>query len=304
MFMKVFLAVATSLFLLVDPGHAAPGHAVDELEEGRTFTGQSAAPVPTKRDFQNLMDTLILDGHRADQAIRAINLDRYPMTLQDAEELGRTLQGSVAVQALYLCRTNLGDQGVKALFGGFTDHNIDHLDLSYANLRAGSIPTLAAWLRRASHLRGLFLNGNSLEPDHVDEICAALTDGPLIMLRLSKCGLKSRGVQVLVKHLPKMSRLEELGLGSNDLNDSAASSLAGVWAQCPSLTDLYLGDNPAITPRGTLALIESTDGKGGQRKIDLREGSLVGRDPFAPQCLQRKVTLVLSDAPSSVPGQM
>uniref|UniRef100_A0A8C4RK82 Uncharacterized protein n=1 Tax=Erpetoichthys calabaricus TaxID=27687 RepID=A0A8C4RK82_ERPCA len=142
---------------------------------------------------------------------------------------------------LELRHNNLEDSGVHQLCEGLRSNNckIKKLGMTCCDLTSRCCENLSLVLSAEhSHLTELYLNNNNLEDSGVHLLCEGLRNQKcqLEKLRLINCGLTSGSSEALSSVLSaEYSRLTELDLGNNKLDNSGVNLLCKGWSTCKLL---------------------------------------------------------------------
>ncbi|KAF4115193.1 hypothetical protein G5714_002682 [Onychostoma macrolepis] len=183
---------------------------------------------------------LLSDGLKSSHCqLNILRLYGCNLTVQSCETLSSVLQSSTScLRELDLSNNDLQDSGVNLLSDGLKspDCQLEILRFSICNLTAQSCESLSSVLQSAkSCLRELDLSNNDLQDSGVK----LLSDGlkincKLEILRFSICNLTAQSCESLSSVLQSSnSRLRELDLSNNDLQDSGVKLLSdGLKRNC------------------------------------------------------------------------
>ncbi|XP_069828856.1 NACHT, LRR and PYD domains-containing protein 3-like [Dendropsophus ebraccatus] len=154
------------------------------------------------------------------QSCRALDFSGVHLTAQDCTVLSFIMETCTNIEELCLCYCPLDPEGLERLAPAL--HNLQDLRLDDNHLPDTSCPQLASVIRNNPSLKILHLSNNRLSGPHFSDLAEALSS-------------------------PE-GRIEELGLGNNDLPDTSCPQLASVIRNNPSLKKLVLSQNNLSGP--------------------------------------------------------
>mmetsp|Transcript_22196 Transcript_22196/g.28426 ORF Transcript_22196/g.28426 Transcript_22196/m.28426 type:complete len:161 (+) Transcript_22196:1-483(+) len=94
------------------------------------------------------------------------------------------------------------------------------------------------------HLRKLDIVGNRISNQHIERLCYAVYNHPLVELDLSKCFEPDIGDKMLTALLTSGAlMLEKLEMSSNNITSAVSTLLADFLATNPRLKELHLEHN-------------------------------------------------------------
>ncbi|XP_026118273.1 NACHT, LRR and PYD domains-containing protein 3-like isoform X2 [Carassius auratus] len=192
----------------------------------------------SNNDLQDSGVKLLSDGLKTNCQLQILRLSLCNLTAESCESLSSVLQSSSScLRELDLSNNDLQDTGVKLLSDGLkTNCQLQILRLSLCNLTAESCESLSSVLQSSSScLRELDLSNNDLQDTGVKLLSDGLkTNCQLQILRLSLCNLTAESCESLSSVLQSSSsRMRELDLSNNDLQDSGVKLLSdGLKTNC------------------------------------------------------------------------
>ncbi|XP_069825514.1 NACHT, LRR and PYD domains-containing protein 12-like [Dendropsophus ebraccatus] len=176
------------------------------------------------------------------QSYRRLDLSADHMSALDCTVLSFIMGTCTNMEELCLSGCSLGSQGLERLAPAL--HNLQELRLNRNNLPDTSCTQLASVIRNNPSLKRLHLSGNRLSGPHFSDLVEALSS--------PDC------------------RIEELGLGDNNLPDTSCPQLASVIRNNPSLKILHLYNNRLSGPhfRDLVEALSSPDCRIEELRLD------------------------------------
>ncbi|XP_062895807.1 NACHT, LRR and PYD domains-containing protein 3-like isoform X1 [Mobula hypostoma] len=195
--------------------------------------------------------------------IQELRLCRIGLTASGAEYLASALATSPSLVDLALDYNNLGDSGVKLIFGPLNspDCKIQKLRLWDVALTDSFSEDLAMALKTNCSLKLLSLGDNKIGDSGVKRLSGMLVElqCKLLELDLYNNGLTDSSTQSLCLVLNRLSSLKILDLGGNSFTDESTHSFRRLILRCKSLKQITLtgnrftadGQNHLLSLRGT-----------------------------------------------------
>jgi len=180
---------------------------------------------------------MLLGYIRVNPGITEVTVSKHPLPLG-------MLRGSEKAKEIKISNVKL-NPGDAMIMGNMLKYNgtIQDLQLGYDNLGAQGATTLAEGIKECQSLNKLVLNNNSIGNAGAAAILEALKGSKMKELWLSFNSIDDEGMKTLAPLLPGLPNLADLRLGANKIGEDGAAALAAVLGDCTAMTDLWLGGN-------------------------------------------------------------
>merc|ERR1712072_110377 len=174
---------------------------------------------------------------RVNPGITEVTVSKHPLPLG-------MLRGIEKAKEIKIFNVKL-NPGDAMIMGNMLKYNgtIQDLQLGYGNLGAQGATTLAEGIKECQSLNKLVLNNNSIGNAGAAAILEALKGSKMKELWLSFNSIDDEGMKTLAPLLPGLPNLADLRLGANKIGEDGAAALAAVLGDCTAMTDLWLGGN-------------------------------------------------------------
>ena len=216
-------------------------------------------------------------------SLNTIDIDNYTITSEDADHLVNIIHNNTQLQEISLNGNNLQTNNTikiaKALHcvqaisfhnNNVTDEAADdiaaaiscntklqELNLSGNNLQKAGVIKIVKALRDISTLRKLYLSNVSITDEVADDIAAVISCNiHLQELNLGSNNLQSSGTIKIAKSLQKVSSLTKLYINNSNITHEAADDIATVISCNIHLQELNLGSNN-LQASGTIKIAKS-----------------------------------------------
>jgi Ran GTPase-activating protein (RanGAP) involved in mRNA processing and transport len=156
-------------------------------------------------------------------SLEALNLESNGITGDGVKELGEALAISRKLTKLFLQNSQLGLKGIQNLASGLSASRLQLLDLTSTKLDDEAAELLFQSLPRT--LESLRVGLNKFEARGVSALSLFLISSKLKFLDVSKCGITTKQLQMLLPGLLK-SNIQTLILAGNPLGDEGITALA------------------------------------------------------------------------------
>ncbi|XP_076123431.1 protein NLRC5 [Alosa pseudoharengus] len=185
--------------------------------------------------------------------LESISLSGYIISDEGAMALRRVLPSLPHIKSIGLSQgSGWSPQGALALIMGVVQCSpLEGIRLDHIVLFPNAVICLAQWLQQMTFLRSLRLNRISMGTGDPEELsntvlslmaslqgCASIEQIELEGMRLGESG-----VQELMKHIPRWTKLRRINLADTSMTDSAGERLVQALTHCTVLEELDLSKN-------------------------------------------------------------
>lgn len=180
---------------------------------------------------------MLLGYLRVNPSLTELTISKSPLPLG-------VLRGSEKVKEVKLTnvKLNAGDCMVIAAMLKYNS-TVQDLQLGYNGIGPTGATAIAEGIKECKSLTKLVCNNNSVGNDGAAAILAALKGSKIKELWLSFNMIDDEGIKTLAPLLSELPNLADLRLGANKIGEDGAITLSDALGKCPKLTDLWLGGN-------------------------------------------------------------
>ncbi|XP_049339557.1 NLR family, CARD domain containing 5 [Astyanax mexicanus] len=181
--------------------------------------------------------------------LESLSLSNYVISDTGAAELGNALQSLTHIRSVNLSHsTGWTEAGGSNLVHGLVKcHSLEEIGLDSLQLNEESTVCLAQGLRSMTSLKKISLNKMALAPKDGSGVLCVLASlqalSRLEEIELEGLRMADRGMEELVKYIPKWTTLRKINLSQNLLSDQAGEMLVKALSHCKGLEQLLLLEN-------------------------------------------------------------
>ncbi|XP_026783264.3 NLR family, CARD domain containing 5 isoform X2 [Pangasianodon hypophthalmus] len=180
--------------------------------------------------------------------LERLSLSHHVIKDSGAAVLGNALQGLTRMRSLSLsqCLDCTATGGRDLVRGLVQCHFLEEIRLDSLELDEESIACFAQGLQAMTSLKKLSITSKMTSKDGSELLCLLASLHTLIELEeIELIGLRmgDGGIEELVKHIPKWTRLRKINLSENRVSDRAGEMLVKALSHCRALQQIQLSRN-------------------------------------------------------------
>ncbi|KAK2848040.1 hypothetical protein Q7C36_009722 [Tachysurus vachellii] len=180
--------------------------------------------------------------------LEQLSLSHYVIKDSGAAVLGNALQCLTRMRSLSLLQClNCTAAGGRDLVSGLVKcQSLEEIKLDCLELDAESLACFAQGLQAMTSLKKISLNIKTISKEGGGFLCLLASLHTLIELEeIELIGLRigDQGIEELVKHIPKWTRLRKINLSENCVSDHAGEMLVKALSNCRALQHINLSRN-------------------------------------------------------------
>ena len=203
-------------------------------------------------DHNNITDETADDIAAAissNMSLQELNLGSNNLQSSGTIRIARTLQKNSSLRKLYIDHNKITDEAADDIAAAISCNiHIQELNLGSNNLQSSGTIRIVKTLQKISSLRKLYFDHSKINDEAADDIAAAISCNIHIQeLNLGSNNLQSSGTIRIVKTLQKISSLTKLYIDHNNITDEAADDIAAAISSNMNLQELNLGGNDLQT---------------------------------------------------------
>ena len=184
-------------------------------------------------------------------SLNTIDIDNYSITSEGADHLENVIHNNSKLQELRLNGNNLTVKSIETV-----PYNSDHTTNSTAKITGSVITTRAVGLRIAT-LRKFCISNNNITDEAADDIVAAISCNiHLQELNLGSNNLQTLGIIKIARNLQQISSLTKLYIDHNNITDEAADDIAAVIFCNTKLKEFDISGNN-LQPIGVMTILNA-----------------------------------------------
>jgi len=228
---------------------------IDEEDDDEVSVDVGYVPEGTK-DMGWLGYFVGKNNHLKQLYIRDFEPTSGASVIEVLESFLRGVNNNRSIRALDFTDVDLMGGRVFTILESFfrDNNNLFHFSICDCHLGDDGWRLLALALGSSKHqsLRNVALMNNNISDEGMVDIITSLSMHPRLKhIDLSWNRLNKNGCIALATLLQNSAtELWHLDLGNNELDDEGIDALVPVLSKCTKLDELYIDDNPSITPRG------------------------------------------------------
>ncbi|XP_058243901.1 NLR family, CARD domain containing 5 isoform X2 [Hemibagrus wyckioides] len=180
--------------------------------------------------------------------VELLSLSHHVIKDSGAAVLRNALQGLTRIRSLSLlqCLNCTAAGGRDLVYGLIQCQFLEEIQLDSLELDEESLVSFAHGLQAMTSLKKISLNIKTISKDGSGFLCLLASLHTLCELEeIELIGLRigDQGIEELVKHIPKWTRLRKINLSENCVNDRAGEMLVNALSNCRALQQINLSKN-------------------------------------------------------------
>ena len=161
-----------------------------------------------------------------------------------AKAIIKVLQDICTLIKIHFANNNISDEMANDIATIVSNNTkLKVIEISGSKLRTSGTISIMEAMQKNCTLKGLYLNNNKITEDAADHIANAVSFCVLQELNLGSNNLQTSGIIIIARTLQNISSLTKLYIHNNSITDEAADDIAAAISCNIHLQELNLGGN-------------------------------------------------------------
>ena len=205
--------------------------------------------------------------------IQELNLGSNNLQTSGTLRIAKSLRKISSLTKLYINHNNITHEAADDIAAAISNNNLQELNLGSNNLQTSGTLRIAKSLRKISSLTKLYINHNNITHEAADDIAAAISNNQLQELNLGSNNLQTSGTIKVAKSLQKISSLTKLYINHNNITHEAADDIAAVVSCNTTLQEFSISGNDLQTT-GVIKIVRALKSISTLRKLYLSDNNI------------------------------